>query len=101
MEVFHVEAARRITGMRPEKRGETWVYPKSVNVRSAARVKMIVEYIADRRSNILLTIADRPILEECRRAKRRQGIPPRLYWWEQEVELDMSEEEEEGDAFAG
>ena len=28
MEGFHVEAARRITGMRPTKRGETWVYPK-------------------------------------------------------------------------
>ena len=83
MEGFHVEAARRITGMRPQKRGETWVYPKSVNVRRAARVKTIVEYIADRRRNILLTIADRPILEECRRVERRQGSPPRLYWWEQ------------------
>ena len=29
LEGFHVEAARRITGMRPTKRGETWVYPKS------------------------------------------------------------------------
>ena len=25
LEGFHVEAARRITGMRPKKRGETWV----------------------------------------------------------------------------
>ena len=64
-------------------------------------MKTIVEYIADRRRNILLTIADRPILEECRRAERRRGSPPRLYWWEQEVEFDLSEEEEEGDAFAG
>ena len=58
MEGFHVEAARRLTGMRPEKRGTRWVYPKSVSVRRAARVKTIVEYIADRRRNILLTIAD-------------------------------------------
>ena len=29
MEGFHVEAARRITGMRPEKRGTRWVYPRS------------------------------------------------------------------------
>ena len=97
MEGFHVEAARRLTGMRPEKRGETWVYPKSVDVRRAARVKTIVEYIADRHRNILLTIADRPILEECRRAERRRGSPPRLYWWEQEDELDLSLEEGEGD----
>ena len=73
-------SARRITGMRPQKRGGTWVYPKSERVRRAARVKTIVEYIADRRRNILLTIADRPILEECRRAERRRGSPPRLYW---------------------
>ena len=79
MEGFHVEAARRITGMRPQKRGERWVYPKSVSVRRAARVRTMVEYIADRRRNILRTIADRPLLEECRGAERRQGIPPRLY----------------------
>ena len=101
MEGFHVEAARRITGMRPEKRGNRWVYPKSVNVRRGARVKTIAEYITDRRRNILLTIADRPILEECRKAERRRGSPPRLYWWEQEVELDMSLEEGEGDVLAG
>ena len=96
-----MEAARRLTGMRPTKRGGTWVYPKSVDVRRAARVKTIVEYIADRRRNILLTIADRPILEECRRAERRRGSPPRLYWWEQEVELDLSLEEGEGDVPSG
>ena len=96
-----MEAARRITGMRPTKRGETWVYPKSVGVLRAARVRTIGEYIADRRRNILWTIADQPILEECRRAERRRGSPPRLYWWEQEVELDLSVEEEDGDVLAG
>ena len=99
LESFHVETARRITGMRQTKRGETWVYPKSVSVLRAARVRTIWEYIEDRRRNILRTIAERPILEECRGAERRRGSPPRLYWWEQEVELDLSEEEE--DAFAG
>ena len=82
LEGFHVEAARRLTGMRPTKRGETWVYPKSVSVLRAARVRTIVEYIAARRQTILRTIADRPILEECRGAERRRGSPPRLYWWE-------------------
>ena len=85
LEGFHVEAARRITGMRPTKRGETWVYPKSVSVLQAARVRTIGEYIADCRRNILRTIADRPILEECRGVERRRGSPPHIYWWEQEV----------------
>ena len=63
----------------------------------------IAEYIAARRQNILRTIADRPILEECRGAERRRGSPPRLYWWEQEVEEELSseEEEEEEDWHAG
>ena len=84
-----MEVARRITGMRSTKRGETWVYPKSVSVLRAARVRTIEECIAGRRRNFLGTIADRPILEECRGAERRRGSPPRLYWWEQEMELDF------------
>ena len=71
----------------------------------AARVRTIAEYIAARRHNILRTIADCLILEEYRGAERRQGSPPRLYWWEQEVELELSseeeEEEEEEDIFVG
>ena len=102
LEGFHVEVTRCITGMRLTKRGETWVCPKSVSVLRAARVRTIAECIAARRHNILRTIADRPILEECRGAERRQGSPPRLYWWEQEVEEELlSEEEEEEDWLAG
>ena len=96
-----MEAARCITGMRPTKCGETWVYPKSVSVLKAARVWRIREYIAERRRNILRTIADRPILDVYRGAERRRGSPPRLYWWEQEMELDLSEEEKEDDVDGG
>ena len=73
LEGFHVEAARRITGMRPTKRGETWVYPKSMSVLRAASVRMIGEYITERRRNILQMIADQTILEESRGAERRRG----------------------------
>ena len=77
-----------------------------MSVLRAARVRTIAEYIAARRRNILRTIADRPILEECRGAERRRGSPPRLYRWEQEVKLELSsgeeeEEEEEEDFFDG
>ena len=101
LEGFHVEAARRLTGMRPERRGETWVYSKSAEVSRAARLRMIGDYIARRRQTVLQTIADRPILEECRGAERRRGSPTRLYWWEQEVEEELSTEEEEEDWLAG
>ena len=103
LEGFHIEAAPRLTGMRPKKRGETWAYPKSVDVLRAARVKPIAEYIAARRQNILRTIADRPILEECQGAERPRGSPTRLHWWEQEFEEELSTEEgeEEEDWLAG
>ena len=88
--------------MRPSKRGETWVYPKSVSVLRAARVRTIAEYIAARRQNILRTIADRPILEECRGAERQRESPSSIYWWGQEVEEELSsEEEKEEDWLAG
>ena len=65
-------------------------------------MRKISEYITARRQNSLLTIADCPILEECRGAERRRGSPPRLYWWEEEVEEELStEEEEEEDWLAG
>ena len=51
---FHVKVVRRITDMRPTKRGETQVYPKSVSVLRSACVRKIEEYIAERRRNILL-----------------------------------------------
>ena len=59
------------------------------------RLRTIGEYITRRRQTVLRAIADRPILEECRGAERRQGSPTRLYWWEQEFEEELLTEEEE------
>ena len=99
LEGFHVECARRLTGMRPTKRGELWVYPKSKDVLRAARLRTIREYVAKRRQTVLRAIADRPILEACRGAERLRGSPVRLSWWEQEFEEEEElrgvEEEEE------
>ena len=49
LEGSHVEAAHRLTGMRPVKRGTTWTYPKSKEVLAAACLKTIREYVAVRR----------------------------------------------------
>ena len=101
LEGFHVEAARRLTGMRPSKQGDSWVYPKSADVLRAARLRTVGEYIARGRQTVLRAIADRPILEECRGVERRRGSPVHLHWWEQEFEEEVSlrgvdEEEEMG-----
>ena len=84
-----MRAARRLTGMRPTKRGDVWVYPKSAAVLRSARLRTIGEYIAKHRQTVLRAVADRPMLEECRGAERRRGSPVRLHWWEQEFEEEV------------
>jgi hypothetical protein len=67
LEEFHVEAARRMTGMRPQRRTVgPWVYPKSRDVLAAARLQPVATYIRRRRHNIAKTIEGRTLLEECR-----------------------------------
>ena len=87
LEGFHVECARRLTGMRPRKRGGKWVYPKSADVLRAARLQPLRYYIQKRRATVAKAISTRPILEECRKAARRRGTPVRSTWWE----LDLTQ----------
>lgn len=86
LEGFHVEAVRRLTGMRPQEVKGEWVYPHSANVLAAAHLQPIEYYIQRRLHTISQTIEGREILEECRGAERRQGTLPRLYWWRQNME---------------
>ena len=87
LEGFHVECARRLTGMRPKKEGGKWTYPKSADVLQAAGLRTIADCIALRRANIAKTISDRRILKECREAERRRGSPPRMMWWDQKLDF--------------
>ena len=81
LEGFHVEAARGMTGMRPQRRTVgPWLYPKSEDVLREARLWPIGEYVARRRHNIAKTIEGRSLLEEYRRAERKRGSPPRHFW---------------------
>ena len=98
LEGFHVASARILTGMRPkQQRDGTWKYPKSEAVLKAANLRTIGEYIAIRRSTIARKIAERPVLQECKEARRQRGTAPRLYWWEQEMEFSL-DNEHHGDA---
>ena len=97
LEGFHVEACRRVTGMRPKRQGETLVFLNSAEVLKAARGRTIAAQILWRRAKIWETIADPPILEECMGVVRWWGIPPHRNWWEQEMKLDLAAEEEEDD----
>ena len=92
LEGFHVEAERRLTGMRPRVVKGKWVYPHSTDVLKAAGLYTVAECIARQRSNIAKTIEGRKIPEECRGAARRRGTPARTYWWEQELTFEGGEQ---------
>ena len=85
---FHVKAARRMTGLLPRKVGGSWKFPKTKTVLAAAGLHTIEHYVQVRRARIMRWVIDRAILKLCRLAERRRGTTPRLYWWEQPMELD-------------
>ena len=87
LEGFHVEAARRLTGMHPWKVKGEWAYPHSADVLAAAHLQTILYYIQKCRHTVHNTIRDRDVLKEYRGAERRRGSPSRLFW----VEQDMTE----------
>ena len=93
LEGFHVEAARRLTGMMPRMVKEKWAYPHSTDVLKAAGLCTVAECITKRRVNISKTIEGHRILEECRGATRRRGTPTRTYWWEQELTFEEGGQE--------
>ena len=92
LEGFHVEAARRLTGMRPRKVNGDWVYPHTADVLAAAHLQPIAYYIQRRRHTVHNTIRDRDVLKECKGAERRRGTPPRLFWTEQDMTVPEPQE---------
>ena len=70
-----------------EVRG-SWKLPKTKTVLAAAGLHRIEHYVQVSRARILRWVEDRPILKLRREAGRRRGTTPRLYWWEQPMDLD-------------
>ena len=85
LEGFHVEAARKLTGMRPRKVKVEWIYPHSANVLAAAHLQPIEYYLRKQRHTVYNNIRGRDVLKECKGAKRCRGTPPRLFWAEQDM----------------
>ena len=77
-----------MTGLLPKMTGGTWSYPKTKAVLKEAGLNTIVHYVQVRRARIMRGVIDRPILKLDRLAERRRGTTPRLYWWEQPMDLD-------------
>ena len=76
--------------MLPRKVGGSWKFPKTKTVLAAAGLHTIKHFVQVRRARILRWVENRPILKLCREAEMRHGTTPRLYWWEQPMDLEAS-----------
>ena len=98
-EGFHVEGTQHMIGMQPQRRKVgPWIYLKSADVLTVARLRPVVTYIHRRRHNTAKTIEGWTQLQECRGAERRNDSSSRLMWWQQEMDL---EEGDDGGAGGG
>jgi hypothetical protein len=68
-----------------------WVYPKLEDVLRECGLKSTVEYIQIRRQTIAVYVATRPTLQECRQGEQQRGAIPHQWWWEQPMDLDVSD----------
>jgi len=99
LEGFHVECARRLTGMRPKRVKGKWVYPKTAEVLKKANLKPLRHYIQKRRHTVHGTVSSRSVLEECKGAARLKGSSLRTYWWD--LPMEAPEEEDTGPSGLG
>ena len=68
----------------------TWKYPKIKTVLATAGLHTSEHYVRVRRARIMRWVIDRPILKLCRSVEKRRRSTPRLYWWEQIMDLDKA-----------
>jgi len=75
LEGFHIRAAYRMAVKHKPRRGpgHGWIYPKSKDVLEECGMSTLVEYITVCRQTIPVYMANRPVLIECRRGKRKRG----------------------------
>jgi hypothetical protein len=71
LEGFHIRAAYRMAKIHKPKQGpgRTWIYPRLVDALQECGLKIMEKYIGIRQQTIVVYMATRPILTECRQGK--------------------------------
>jgi hypothetical protein len=93
LEGFHIRAAWRMSGMRPERKANgSWSYPHSKDVLEATGLQTIAHYMDVCRQTVANFIVNRPIWELCAGTVRKRGSPIRPFWWDQPMDLDLAKE---------
>ncbi len=93
LEGFHICAAWRMSGKRPERNVDgSWMYPRSKEVLEAVGMKSIANFVDVQRQTGTNFIVNRPIHELCAGAVRKRGSPVRPFWWDLPMDLDLVQE---------
>jgi hypothetical protein len=93
LEGFHIRAAWRMSGKRPERNVDgSWTYPPLEEVLEAVGMKSIAHYVDVRCQTIANFIVNQPIHEICAGAVRKRDSPVRPFWWDQPIDLDLAQE---------
>ncbi len=92
LEGFHIREAYQMAVRHKPRRGpgNQWIYSKSRDVLEECRMSTLEEYITVRRQTITVYVATHPILIKCRHGKRKRRAVPHRWWWEQQMDLDVS-----------
>ncbi len=82
LEGFHIRAVWQMAITHKPHQGpqNEWVYPKLKDVLRECGMKTMVEYIQICRQTIVVYVATRPILQECRKGKHQRGEVPHRWW---------------------
>jgi hypothetical protein len=81
LEGFHIRAAWRMAGKRPQKLLDgTWAYLNSAAVLDKVGLKPIAHYIGVQRQHIANYIVNKPIFQTCVEGVRRRGSSVRQFW---------------------
>ena len=80
----------RVHAPRRDLRTGVWTYPSSALVREEVGLHTIEHYMQVRRQHIAAYIVNWPIFDFCREGERKQGTSPRLWCWEQPMDLDLA-----------
>ena len=93
LEGCHIRAAYKMARKHRPKRGlnGVWVYPKTVDVLEEWGMQTIAKYMKVRCQRIATYVATRSIFMGCVGSKRRRGLMPRQWWWEQPMCLDAED----------
>ncbi len=93
LEGFHICAAWRMSGLRPEKKPDgSCLYPRSKDELEAAGLHTIAHYMDKSRQTVANFIVNQLIWELCAGAVRRRGLLIQPFWWDQPMDLDLATE---------